>query len=207
MVSKQLSAKVEDESIRSCELEVKEDSNVDAEPCLKKVKTESQVAAEDEMVKSANIEVKEDNCIEEESLPIADDSDFDDKYKKSTFGKMLEDSRDDSSRFWSSKGQKEFKTRFTVKFPEYLEIVRRALEMIGNSDEASSCLGDIKVPLEIKILGSLRLSKSTMEYDDIHELSGMSVKTIDSFHNTFWKLYCGKHNMKWIKHEEEDDDF
>jgi hypothetical protein len=126
MVSEQLPVKIDDEMIRSCELQVK-----DTEPSLKKVKTESTVKSEDEMVRSSNIEVKEDNCIEEESLPIADDSDFDDKYKKSTFGQMLEDSRDGSSRFWSSQGQKRFKTRFGVKFPEYLEIVRQALEMIG----------------------------------------------------------------------------
>jgi hypothetical protein len=35
------------------------------------------------------IEVKEENCIEEESPPIIDDSDFDDKYKKSNSGKMF----------------------------------------------------------------------------------------------------------------------
>jgi hypothetical protein len=81
--------------------------------------------------------------------------------------------------------------------------------MIGISDQAADCLGDIKFPLELKVLGSLHLSKKTnrLGFDDIHKLSEMLVKMIEYSHNTFWKLYCEKHNEKWIKHEEEDDDF
>jgi hypothetical protein len=141
---------------------------------------------EDETVRGSNIEVEEDNHNDEEHPQIVDDSSSDDKYKKSTWGKMIfEDSRNQNSRFWSKQGQKEFKRRFGLKFDEYLEIVRQALEMLGNSDEACNCFGDIKVPLELKILGSSRLSKGSVDVNLVEDCSQISVEIILSFHNTF----------------------
>lgn len=208
MASEQLPVESDDKTVRSCDIEVKENGDADVEPSLKKVKTESPMKLEDETVRASNIEVEEDNHVDLEHPQIVDDSSSDDKYKKSIWGKLIfEDSRNQNSRFWSKQGQKEFKRRFGLRFDEYSETVRQALELLGNSDEACNSIGDIKVPLELKILCSLRLSKGSVDHDLVEEFSNISVEKILSFHNTFWKLFCEKHNKKWTKKEEEDDDF
>jgi hypothetical protein len=112
-------------------------------------------------------------------------------YKDSTWWRMLEHGacKDPNHREYAI-----FRRRFAVSFDTFARIVKDAREWKINPldlSENAKTYGDIKadglgimaVPLELKILGCLRMSAKGISFDAIAELSGMSISTMQTFYH------------------------
>jgi hypothetical protein len=118
-------------------------------------------------------------------------------YRKSVWWTMLQkgDCKDPSSRQFMV-----FRRRFAIPFNLFKVVVECARGWsFGESrsklgDESKDCIGNTGVPLELKILGALRMSAKGCSFDAIAELSGMSIATMQHFFHHFW----AKFNESWV---------
>ena len=65
-------------------------------------------------------------------------------------------------------------------------------------DEFTDCIGNTGVPLELKILGALRMAAKGCSFDAIAELSGMSIATMQKFFHQFWAKLSELFRKEWI---------
>jgi Plant transposon protein len=65
-------------------------------------------------------------------------------------------------------------------------------------DDCKDCIGNAGVPLELKILGALRMSAKGCSFDAIAELSGMSIATMQNFFHQFWAKFNENFREEWI---------
>ena len=98
---------------------------------------------------------------------------------------------------------KVFRRRFSVPFSIFKSIVEEAREWITvglkkMGDETTNCVGVEGVPLELKILGALRMSAKGCSFDAIAELSGMSISTMQLFYHNFWEKFVSVYRERWI---------
>jgi hypothetical protein len=123
-------------------------------------------------------------------------------YTKSNWWKMLEKGE---CKILTHREYKVFRRRFSVSFPRFASMVREAREWTidDNTDKkfgdvVADCTGTSSVPLELKILGCLRMSAKGVCFDAIAELSGMSISAMHTFYHIFWKRFCEKNRDSWI---------
>lgn len=122
-------------------------------------------------------------------------------YMHSNWGRVLTDlSYRDPTHF----NGRTFRNRFRVPCPVFEDIVqqcRNATNPDGSPwwDKASTdCCGQITVPLELLVLGCLRVLGRGMCFDGLNELSNISIeshrsffhKFTDLFGNTIFKKHC-----------------
>lgn len=97
-----------------------------------------------------------------------------------------------------------FRRRFGIPFDLFKIIVERARTWSFNEgktklgDDCKDCIGNAKVPLELKILGALRMSAKGCIFDAIAELSGMSIATMQNFFHQFWAKFNENFREEWI---------
>ena len=96
-----------------------------------------------------------------------------------------------------------FRRRFSVPFSMFKDITEEAREWKGLNgkkfgDVATDCVGNSGVPLELKILGALRMSAKGCSFDAIAELSGMSISTMQAFYHDFWEKFVAVFQNRWI---------
>lgn len=68
------------------------------------------------------------------------------------------------------------------------------------------CRGNEGVPLELKILGALRMLAKGCSFDAIAELSGMSISTMQPFFHFFWNRFCEFYRETWIKYPKTPEE-
>ena len=98
---------------------------------------------------------------------------------------------------------KQFRRRFSVPFSMFKEIVEEARDWIGLNgkklgERVTDCVGVLGVPLELKVLGALRMSAKGCSFDAIAELSGMSISTMQCFYHHFWDKFVAVFHDRWI---------
>lgn len=97
---------------------------------------------------------------------------------------------------------KVFRRRFSVPFSMFKDIVAAAREWPHGrgklGDITVDCTGTEGVPLELKILGALRMSAKGCSFDAIAELSGMSISTMHTFYHVFWDRFVSNFRDSWI---------
>ena len=95
-----------------------------------------------------------------------------------------------------------FRRRFSIPFSMFRDIVAEAREWPHGGgkmgDVTVDCVGVEGVPLELKILGALRMSAKGCSFDAIAELSGMSISTMQSFYHLFWDRFVVALKDRWI---------
>ena len=122
-------------------------------------------------------------------------------YRKSLWWTMLEkgECKDPSNRQFLV-----FRRRFGIPFNLFKVIVERARTWSVNEgksklgDEVTDCIGNTGVPLELKILGALRMAAKGCSFDAIAELSGMSIATMQKFFHQFWAKLSELFRKEWI---------
>ena len=122
-------------------------------------------------------------------------------YRKSLWWTMLEkgECKDPSNRQFLV-----FRRRFGIPFNLFKVIVERARTWSVNEgksklgDEVTDCIGNTGVPLELKILGALRMASKGCSFDAIAELSGMSIATMQKFFHQFWAKFSELFRKEWI---------
>ena len=70
---------------------------------------------------------------------------------------------------------------------------------IGTSAKTQMQIGRPSVPLELKVLGALRMICKGCAFDTIAELSGMSEQTMQRFFHVFWEKFVMHFKDLWIK--------
>jgi hypothetical protein len=98
-----------------------------------------------------------------------------------------------------------FRRRFSVPFAMFRDIVEEAREWPGQNgkklgERTKDCVGLYGVPLELKVLGALRMSAKGCSFDAIAELSGMSISTMHSFFHFFWDKFVEVFQDRWISY-------
>jgi hypothetical protein len=101
----------------------------------------------------------------------------------STWSKMLTDVR---YRDPSSPEGKLFRSRFRVPYPKFLEICRICRDSGKFNKAERDCCLQKTVPLEILILGALRVLGRGLCMDDISEMSNVSQEV----HRVFFHKFC-----------------
>ena len=96
-----------------------------------------------------------------------------------------------------------FRRRFSIPFSMFKDITEEAREWIGRNgkrlgDRTTDCVGLSGVPLELKVLGALRMSAKGCSFDAIAELSGMSISTMQAFYHDFWDKFVDVFRDRWI---------
>ena len=123
-------------------------------------------------------------------------------YKESTWWKMLEDGRCKTP---GTREAKLFRRRFAVPFARFAEFCELAESW--EKDDGRKLFGGKKdavnvdaVPLELKVLGALRMISKGVAFDAIAELSGMSEQTMQAFFHVFFERFVAHFKDIWIKH-------
>jgi hypothetical protein len=115
-------------------------------------------------------------------------------YLASTWGRMLNNDRtkDPTDR----KGGVLFRRRFRVPYPIFLKIVdmARAMECFA---ERPDCTGRAAAPLELKVLGVLRVLGRGYCFDGIEELSSISAETNRIFFHKFCSVFSVRHYAEY----------
>ena len=89
-----------------------------------------------------------------------------------------------------------------MPFSIFKDITEEAREWKGLNrkkfgDVATDCVGNIGVPLELEILGALRMSAKGCSFDAIAELSVMSISTMQAFYLDFWEKFVAVFQNRW----------
>lgn len=132
-------------------------------------------------------------------------------YKNSTWWTMLAKGE---CKILGHPQSKLFRRRFAVPFSTFRNIVEEArswMSMKGNLDEKlgdsrADCRGTEGVPLELKILGALRMLAKGCSFDAIAELSGMSISTMQPFFHYFWNKFTEVYREIWIKYPKTPEE-
>ena len=116
-------------------------------------------------------------------------------YHSSYWFKMLQDEKIQNP---STKEGLQFRRRFAVPHGVFLSLAASAKKWFGTCEE--DCAGRKAVPIELKVLGSLRLIAKGWHFDAIAELSGMHLTTMQQWHHDFIERFVEEEFSKWIKH-------
>lgn len=107
-----------------------------------------------------------------------------------------------------------FRRRFAVPFSMFKNIVEEARSWVSMKGILNEKLGDFRmdcrgiegVPLELKILGALRMMAKGCSFDAIAELSGMSISTMQPFFHFFLNKFCEVYREAWIKYPKTPEE-
>ena len=88
----------------------------------------------------------------------------------------------------SSKDGKLFRRRFRIPYPLFLEILE--VVRIKNWFPEADCTGAPSAPLELKILGVLRVLGRGMCFDGIQELTNIDEETVRRFFHVFCERFA-----------------
>ena len=108
-------------------------------------------------------------------------------YWESTWGRMLRNQASALSDFNSS-ASRTFRNRFRVPYPVFLMIVDRAKARFPTKE--CDLAGRPSIPMELKVLGVLRVLGRATEFDGINELSGIGLQTMQNFFHRFCKWFA-----------------
>jgi len=154
--------------------------------------------SEDEMIESLIVQqMKAERASASAARPtkrIRIDSDF---YSNSCWGRFLRNGDFSSP---SSKDSLLFRRRFRIPhslFVQLLEETREWFPFYANTGLASR-FGTVAVPIELKLLGVLRILGRAACFDEIKELSNMSEETIRSFFIAWMKKFREMKADIWI---------
>ena len=106
-------------------------------------------------------------------------------YQESNWAQMLQLGRCQDP---SSKDGKLFRRRFRIPYPLFLEIVE--VVRIKNWFPEVDCTGAPSAPLELKILGVLRVLGRGMCFDGIQELTNIDEETVRRFFHVFCERFA-----------------
>ena len=116
-------------------------------------------------------------------------------YTQSTWWRMLEKG---DCKILGHREYDIFRRRFAVTFERYKEFVEKARSW--NMSKETDALNRPSVPLEIKVLGALRMVAKGCSFDAIAELSGMSIQTMQRFFHRYMDLFVKEFKDEWIKY-------
>lgn len=111
-------------------------------------------------------------------------------YDKSTWGLMLLNPRFKDP--GDKKGGQLFRRRFRVPFPVFEEILGMTRSS-GWFTEGRDAIGVLAAPLELKILGVLRVLGRGYCFDGVEELCFISAEVIRKFFHKFCELFAAKY--------------
>lgn len=123
-------------------------------------------------------------------------------YWESPWGRMLQD---ENVKDPSTREGKDFRRRFRVPFPVFCKLV-----MIAEDSNLFDCaladgFGRRAAPVELKILGILRILGRGWCMDDVSESTGISEETIRRSFHTFNKMFTTKHYEEYVYIPQGDD--
>ena len=116
-------------------------------------------------------------------------------YKESVWWKMLEKG---DCKIPGTREYKLFRRRFGVRFERFKNFCETA--RTWDTIKEIDAIGREAVPLELKVLGALRMVCKGCAFDAIAELSGMSESTMYRFFHSFWKRFVIHFKDLWIKY-------
>jgi hypothetical protein len=93
-----------------------------------------------------------------------------------------------------SRAGKTFRNRFRVPYPVFEQLLEMANE-ISLGDKTTDCCGKEAIPLELKVLGVLRVLGRATCFDGIDELT----KTSAEVHRVFFHEFCKKFAARYFK--------
>jgi hypothetical protein len=121
------------------------------------------------------------------------------KFIESVWWKMLQNKEQLNDPH--SKQAKQFRVRFRFPYPLYLRLLDCCRDHHMFSDSTHNCAGSPAVPLELKILGVLRVLGRGNCFDDIAELTGSGFQgdVHRRFFHDFCKLFSEHYSPIYIK--------
>ena len=152
--------------------------------------TISQSAAAVAALCFCDVEAKELEIKGRKSYPRVD-------FTESTWFRMLRDDAPELMDDASRKG-KLFRRRFAVPCRMYVDFVEKA--KVWFPIKPKDAFGRPSVPVELKVLGSLRVLGKGYHFDGIAELSGMSEPTMQAWHHKFLERFVGELMSVWVKY-------
>ena len=104
--------------------------------------------------------------------------------KNSEWGTSLEDPE---LKNVGSKAERLFRRRFRVPYDLFQEIMQemRNSKAFDKDDAGADVTGEKSISLELKVVGALRILARSSTFDEIRELSGISIQTMSSFFKKF----------------------
>lgn len=123
-------------------------------------------------------------------------------YWDSTWGRML---RDDNIKDPSTREGKDFQKRFRVPFPVYCKLVVLAEQSKLFDCAPTNRWGRQGVPIELKILGVLRILGGGWCMDDVSDSSGISEETMRTSFHTFNSLFNAKFYDEYVQIPSGDE--
>ena len=96
---------------------------------------------------------------------------------------------------------KTFRRRFGVTFDLFREFVNTARSW-GIFSEKPDAVGRQPVPLELKVLGALRMVAKGCAFDAIAELSSMGLSTMQQFFHKFWDKFVSLFSLLPTRHKK-----
>ena len=97
----------------------------------------------------------------------------------------------------TSRHGKQFRRRFGIPFALYQRIVTDAAVWFPPKPDA---FGRLPVPIELKVLGSLRILAKGSSFDGIAELSMMHESTMQEWHHKFLSRFVTEFRDVWISY-------
>lgn len=141
--------------------------------------------------------LQEENCLKVSAVRKIYDRPV---YKHSTWWAMLAKG---DCKVLGHPQNKMFQRRFSVPISMFKDIVEESrLWVLDNGktlgEPGADCTGVEGVPLELKILGALRMSAKGCSFDAIAELGGMSISTMHTFYHFYWDRFVTTFKERWI---------
>jgi hypothetical protein len=107
----------------------------------------------------------------------------------------------------ASRKAKKFRRRFRLPYASFLKLIAEIrTDNWFPLAENNNAVGQVGVPLELLVLGTLRYMGRGWTFDDLEESSGISEETHRLFSHKFWD--CGKNHLfqKWVKTPESQSE-
>ena len=123
-------------------------------------------------------------------------------YWSSLWGRMLI-TQQDKLEVFNSEESKVFRRRFRIPYPVFVSIVDSARAKFPEKRSAANAQ---PVPLELKILGVLRVLGRSTVFDGINELSGIGVSTFHSFFHRFCEWFGSEIYRDWVSMPKSEDE-
>ena len=118
-----------------------------------------------------------------------------DRFKESCWGRML---RDSTWRDGASRDGEKFLLRFRVKPSMFETMVSEARSCPEFNDEGVDCCGQRKAPLELLILGFLRVIGRGVCFDCVMELRDVGEETFRFFFHKYTRWGARKYYDCWV---------
>ena len=122
-------------------------------------------------------------------------------YKESVWWRMLEKG---DCKIPRTREYKLFRRRFGVGFERFKTFCEATRDW--DITKETDAVGRQGVPLELKVLGALRMVCKGCAFDAIAELSGMSEQTMQRFFHSFWEKFVAHFKDLWIKFPKKASD-